>query len=272
MTSEVIGGLARKSEKGNMSVHDEHGLAPATNKGPNNRESGDRDEGRFSEPRLRRISEVERTCDPRSPLRCVLEWIRSFLARSHPQLGRSGSVCPFVPIALGLDTIWMAEVTETTVNFDRICAIITNYRNVFLGTEPKSGPEAMNKAFLVVFSSLAASGSDGAAVVDRVQAHLKKYFVEMGLMLGEFHAANESPGLRNPDFRPLRSPIPMIAIRHMVESDLPFLIRETYPPNLRSSFLRSYLFRMGGALSQVKFSEAVEGLIAAELAMASNPG
>ncbi len=220
--------------------------------------------------RLMRISEIDRHYDPTSSLRSVIDWICEFLARPHPQLGRNGTVCPFVPIALERDTIWMAEVVEPAPSFERISAIITEYRNVFLETEPKSGPEALNKAFLVVFPSLKANGSEGAAVIDKVQASLKKYFVEMGLMLGEFHAANESPGLRNPNFRPLRSPMPMLAIRHMVESDLPFLIRATYPPKARSSFLRSYLFRLGGVLSEAKFNEALEGLIAAEVALVTN--
>ncbi|HXB22281.1 MAG TPA: hypothetical protein VNV88_12910 [Candidatus Solibacter sp.] len=251
-----------------MDIQDAHGRAQAMHDRPSGLARGDGGDRQSTPPQLMRISEVDRNCDPTSPLGCVLNWIRGFLARPHPQLGRPGSVCPFVPIALGLDTIWMAEVAETTPSFERISAIITDYRNVFLETEPTSGPEAINKAFLVVFPSLGANGADGAAAIDKVQASLKRYFVEMGLMLGEFHAANESPGLRNPDFRPLRSPIPMLAIRHMVESDLPFLIRETYPPKERSSFLRSYLFRLGGELSQVKFNEAMDGLIAAEKAIA----
>jgi hypothetical protein len=230
-----------------------------------------REEGQAFQPRLIRISEVEQNCDAMSPLKCVADWIRSFLAHPHPHLGRKGTVCPFVPVALGLDTVWMAEMGETTPSFEQISAIITDYRNIFLETEPKNGPEAINKAFLVVFPSLTNHGRDGAAIIDKVQAHLKKYFVEMGLMLGEFHAANETPGLRNPDFRPLRSPIPMLAIRHMVESDLPFLIRTTYPPLLRSTFLRSYLFRLGGTLSEDKFNEALNGLISAEVALASRP-
>jgi hypothetical protein len=253
-----------------MSIHGAQGSAQAVDKRPSEAVSGDGSDRQSTRPKLMRITEVDANCDPASPLRCVLDWIREFLARPHPRLGRAGSVCPFVPIALGLDTIWMAEVGEATPSFENISAIITDYRNVFLETEPKNGPEAINKAFLVVFSSLTASGADGAAIIDKVQASLKRYFVEMGLMLGEFHAANESPGLRNPDFRPLRSPIPMLAIRHMVESDLPFLIRQTYPAKERSSFLRSYLFRLGGALSQSKFNEALEGLIEAEVAMAQS--
>jgi hypothetical protein len=246
-----------------MTTQDAHGCAHVPHGCPIGLERDHAGHRQSDQPRLMRISEVDRNCDPASPLRCVLNWIRGFLARPHQQLGRKGPVCPFVPVALRLDTIWMAEVVEKTLSFERLSTIITEYRNVFLQMPPTSGPEAINKSFLVVFPSL---GGDGAAVIDRVQASLKKYFVEVGLMLGEFHAANESPGLRNPDFRPLRSPIPMLAIRHMVESDLPFLIRETYPPIERSSFLRSYLFRLGGALSEVKFNEALDGLIAAEMA------
>lgn len=212
-------------------------------------------------PQLMRVSEIDRNDDPTSPMGCVLGWIRGFLARPHPQLGRPGLVCPFVPTALALDTIWMAEVPEEAPSFERISAIITEYRNVFLEMEPTSGPEAMEKVFLVVFPSLGARGSD---VIDKVHANLKRYFVEIGLLVGEFHAANDGPGLRNPDFRPLRCPVPMLAIRHLVESDLPFLTREFYSPQERSSFLRSYLFRLGGTLSQGKFNEAVDGLIAAE--------
>jgi len=248
-------------------AHEREQNKPESPKAPARGDGADRQPVR---PSLMRISEVDRNCDPASPMGCVRDWIRRFLARPHPQLGRGGSVCPFVPIALGLDTIWMAEVAETMPSFERISEIITEYRNVFLKTEPTSGSEAINKTFLVVFPSLAANGAEGAAIIDKVQASLKKYFVDMGLMLGEFHAANESPGLRNPDFRPLRSPIPMLAIRHMVESDLPFLIRETYAPQERSSFLRAYLFRLGGTLSQVKFNEALDGLIAAEAAIMSS--
>lgn len=229
--------------------------------------AGDGREQHASFPRLMRASEVDRNCDPASPLGCILTWIREFLVRPHPDLGRQGSVCPFAPIALQFDTIWMSEVAETNPSFENISAIITGYRNLFLETEPTNGPEAINKAFLVVFPSLQDKNAGGAAIIDKVQASLKRYFVEMGLMLGEFHSANQSPGLRNPNFRPLVSPIPMLAIRHMVESDLPFLTRPSDPPTERASFLRSYLFRMGGVLSQAKFNEALNGLIDAEVSM-----
>lgn len=212
--------------------------------------------------RLMRVSEVARDYPESSPLACVLDWMHAFLARAHPELGRKGAVCPFVPMSLEQDSIWMAEIADDSATVDSISAVISQYRDLFLATEPTSGPDTINKAFAVVFPNL---GPDGAGVVDQVQNRLKKDFVDQGLMLGEFHAANESPGLRNAEFRPLRSPIPMLVMRHMVDSDLPFLLRYVYAPAERSSFLRSYLFRLAGTLGQAKFDQALDGVIEAEI-------
>lgn len=211
---------------------------------------------------LLRASEVERTHSADSPMGCTLNWVKNYLGKPHPELGRKGPVCPFVPNSLELDFIWMAEIEEKTSSIERVSEIITDYCDVFMSTEPTSEPEAMNKAFLIVFPTL---GEKGAAFVDKVQYKLKKQFVDMGLMLGEFHANNQSPGLRNPDFKPLRSPIPMLAIRHMVDTDLPFLVKEDYPAEERASFLRSYLTHLGGNLSSAKFDHALNAVIEAEI-------
>ena len=141
-------------------------------------------------PRLMRISEVEQDYDPLAA-GLAWHWIRDFLGRPHPELGRHGSVCPFVPGALKIDSIYLAEMEETNPTFEHISAIITEYRNVFPETEPKSGPDAINKVFLVVFP---ASDKEWRRRrrCRKVQASLKRYFVDMGLMLGEFHSGNET--------------------------------------------------------------------------------
>ena len=218
-------------------------------------------------PRLMRVSEVERECAPDSARAQLLKWVREFIGAPHPDLGRTGSICPFVPGALILDTIWFAEVTDAEPTLDGIGRMIREYRNVFLTTEPSKPPASIDKAFLVAFPTLVARGAEGIALIDRVQYLLKPYFVDQGMMLGEFHLLNESPGLRNPDFRPLRSPVPMLAIRLMVESDLPFMTRDKYSYAERTAFLRSYLYRLGGSLKPSKFNEVLEKLIVAEVAM-----
>ena len=42
-------------------------------------------------------------------------------------------------------------------------------------------------------------------------------------MLGEFHRLSGVQGLHNKEFRPLRSPLPMLTIRHMVATDWLFV-------------------------------------------------
>lgn len=213
-------------------------------------------------PSLLRFSEVTARYTPCSPMGGVLTWVHSFLAAPHSDLGRKGSVCPFVPMSIDLDMIWMAEVSTPNPSVNYIKSIVSEYRDLFLTTEPTNPADSINKAFMVVFPNLDA---DGASMVDEVQSQLKMDFVDMGLMLGEFHAKNEGEGLRNAGFRPLRSPTPILAIRHMVDSDLPFLLRADYPASKRANFLRSYLTRLQGSLSRSKFEAALNGVIDAEI-------
>jgi hypothetical protein len=44
-------------------------------------------------------------------------------------------------------------------------------------------------------------------------------------MLGRFDSFSNEPGLWRDDFRPLRSPIPILAVRELVENDAPFAMR-----------------------------------------------
>ena len=211
---------------------------------------------------LRRASEVDAGNDAESPLGATIAWARKFLARPHPDLGRAGPVCPFTPMALELDTIWMIEIADSTPDPQWMQETIEQCRQVFMETEPQEGPLSINKVIMVVFSGMSA---DDAPWIDALQAKLKPNFVDVGLMLGEFHSKNETPGLRNENFRPLRSPIPMLVIRHMVESDLPFLKRECDQPEVRISYLRSYLRRLGAGIRRNYFDQAVDALVDAEI-------
>jgi hypothetical protein len=53
---------------------------------------------------------------------------------------------------------------------------------------------------------------------------VKADYVSRGLMIGEFYDGPPAKaGLWNQDFRPLRSPVPLLAIRRMVRTGFPFL-------------------------------------------------
>lgn len=213
-------------------------------------------------PQLYTFAQVKALMPPDHPLAITTAWIKSFLGRPHPDLGRPGFVCPFVPGAIAQDTIWLAHIAEGRGDRQAIISIVDHYRQRFLDLDPKTGDSAMSKAMVLVFPNVP---SDDAGVIDEVQAHLKPKFVDDGMMIGEFHERNEGGGLRNPDFRPLRSPIPSLALRFMVETDLPFLHRPLYSPSVRAGFIRSYLRRFGSTLSRSSFDTALNAFVAAEL-------
>jgi hypothetical protein len=81
------------------------------------------------------------------------------------------------------------------------------------------------KAHLVtVLSILPRIDRHDAAPLDALHAELKDEFVKDGVMIGQFHPTCGAAGLWDPEFRPLQSPVPLLAIRDMVSSDLPFLL------------------------------------------------
>jgi hypothetical protein len=180
----------------------------------------------------------------------TIKWVENFLGKSHPDLGRPGLVCPFVPRALKLNTIRLAVVQAKNLQQAQIEAIVKQYRERFLELAPQQGERAFYKALMIVFPDV--SPEEATMLVDGIQQKLKPFFVEEGLMLGEFHQLNESPGLHNPHFRPLRSPIPMLAIRYMTESDLPFLDRLTDEPQVRVRYLEAYLKRISADIKDAK--------------------
>src|SRR3954447_12401215 len=202
---------------------------------------------------LLRASEVDQL-DAEDPLKRTLDWVRTFVAMPHPELGRAGAVCPFIPHALEIDSVWLTSVripSEGLAGSDAQLQVsvddaIDAYRQQFPTLEPYSDPseihrtDAIFKTVILVFPDV--SADDAPRVVDEAQFRLKPRFVDDALMLGQFHANNAQEGIHNPDFRPLRSPIPLLVIRWMVGNDRRFLLGDLrYPAKQRFKFMRSFL-------------------------------
>jgi hypothetical protein len=100
------------------------------------------------------------------------------------------------------------------------------YRDWFIALPPTAGPDALYKAILVLFPRL--TGAADYVLLDAAQAALKPAFVRESLMVGQFHPECQEGGVRNPKFRPLAAPVPMLAIRHVTEWDLPFLTADPF--------------------------------------------
>ncbi|HEX5542764.1 MAG TPA: hypothetical protein VFX60_14580 [Micromonospora sp.] len=169
-------------------------------------------------------------------LRGMFSWAREYLSRPHAELGRKGPVCPFVQGAMERERFYLAVYRGTALQGDDLNDELMIYRDWFRVLPPTDGPAAQFKTILLTLPDV--SGPAANALVDAIQQRLKPRYVADGLMIGEFHdGPPDKGGLWNPDFRPLRSPLPLLAIRHMVPSDFPFLAGD---PAFLTAYLRMF--------------------------------
>jgi hypothetical protein len=97
--------------------------------------------------------------------------------------------------------------------------------------------EAARDYLLTILVVLPGFDRTDSSSLDALQSRLKDAFVRDGLMVGQFHPHCTKSGLWNEDFRPLKAPIPLLAIRRMVASDLPFLLDS---PSHLSAYLNRF--------------------------------
>jgi hypothetical protein len=149
----------------------------------------------------------------------ILQWLETYIASPHGELGREGPICPFVPPALTRDSIYVTFHYEATSETD-IIDILCRYVPIFISYDPVDEPENIYKTLLIAFPSIP---DHETTVLDRVHTCVKTEFVQNGLMLGQFHPHCPEPAVRNPFFRISISPIPLVAIRHMAVHDILFV-------------------------------------------------
>jgi hypothetical protein len=168
--------------------------------------------------------------DVLGPLQDVARWMEDFLNRPHPMLGRSGEVCPWTKRTIELGKLLLAPIASRDAA--EVDDIVLSLLERFWSLEPTRGADAAFRSIVAVFHRL--EPETAAPFVVATHQRLKPSFLDRGLMLGEFYPTNPKPGLRNPNFRPLRSPVPLLVIRQMVEPDVEFLLD-------RDEFIAAYL-------------------------------
>ena len=156
-------------------------------------------------------------------LRAVADWIKTFVARPHKDLGRAGPVCPFVPGSLERKTLWLAPEQIAGRSAMDAVQLISGYKKLFLNAQPVDGDDANYKSIVVVFTDLSADRAK--AYFDDVLQHLgAPSYVEDGLVMGGFYEGNEGSAIYNPSFRPFTAPVPFLLMRHAVISDWKFFL------------------------------------------------
>ena len=168
--------------------------------------------------RTRKLAESELVA-----LRDVSDWMQTFVARPHKDLGRDGSVCPFVPGSLERRTLWLAPEQIADRSGPQVVELMNSYKNLFLNAEPAQGDGADYKVIVVVFTDLPADRAQG--VFDEVLQQISvPSYVEDGILFGPFYEGNQGTALYNASFRPFQSPAPFLFVRQGVVSDWKFFL------------------------------------------------
>jgi hypothetical protein len=156
-------------------------------------------------------------------LRAVADWVKTFVAQPHQDLGRDGPVCPFVPRALDRRVLWLALEKSADRSVPDVVELISSYQRLFLDAQPAEGDDAIYKSFVVLFTDLSADRAR-ALFGDVLQQLAVPSYVDQGFVMGGFYEGNEGTAIYNPAFRPFTSPVPLLLVRQAVISDWKFFL------------------------------------------------
>jgi len=158
-----------------------------------------------------------------SALRAIADWIKTFVVKPHKDLGRAGTVCPFVPGSLERKVLWLAPEQIADRGEPDVVELVSGYKRLFLETQPTGGDDAEYKVIVVVFTDLPADRAQG--VFDDVLQHLAvPSYADDGILFGPYYEGNEGTAIYNSSFRPFQSPVPFLFVRQGVISDWKFFL------------------------------------------------
>ena len=150
----------------------------------------------------------------------VETWVREYLGRPHPELGRKGPVCPFSVPALNSGALWIAS--DEKVDGTSLWRLRWAVLGAAAAFERRAwqNPTPDLTALVLVFRRLPA---ERYALLDRAHAQLKTALMARDVMVSSLHPASTAPALGNPAFPALRAPFPAFAFRIMDVRDIVFV-------------------------------------------------
>ena len=156
-------------------------------------------------------------------LQAVADWIKSYVLKPSKDIGRTGTVCPFLPRSVDQKTLWLAPEHSGNQTAPDVVQLMTEYKRLLLGAQPSEGDDADYNVIAVVFTDLPPDRAKG--VFDDVQQQLGvPSYTENGALFGPYYQGNEATALYNASFRPFESPMPFLFVRHGVISDWKFFV------------------------------------------------
>ncbi len=151
----------------------------------------------------------------------VLEWVREFLARPHPDLGRKGPICPFVAPTIRMGCLKVQVIEDLDGSSMReLRRVVLSRAAAFLRDSPAQGPHGTFASVVLVFPNLRA---DRLGMLDQIHGELKTFLMCRDLMFSPFHPDSSKPSISNDEFRPFRAPFAALVIRHLDVRDISFM-------------------------------------------------
>lgn len=185
----------------------------------------------------------------------LADWFQTYLMKTNPELGRSGHVCPYMMQSSRLNLLRLTVSDLTIADEAAILALMKSAQALF-DTIACQQTKRVFRTVVVAFP--ACTGAEGIAMLQRVQHALRYRSVIRKSMVGLFEPESGQPGIANRDFKSFKSPIPVIAVRTLVEMDAPFVLRN--PP-----MIPIYLSQFGRSGAN-RIVEAVKERVTARLA------
>jgi hypothetical protein len=157
-------------------------------------------------------------------LHAIADWIETFVVKPHKGLGRTGTVCPFVPGSLERKTLWLAPEQIADRDVSEIVDVMRGYKSLLLDTGAADGnDDVLYNVIVVVFTDLSADRAKGVFADVLKQLAVPSY-EEDGVLFGPYYEGNEGAALYNSSFRPFQSPVPFLFVRHGVTDDWKFFL------------------------------------------------
>jgi hypothetical protein len=156
-------------------------------------------------------------------LQAVADWIKTYVLKPSKDIGRAGTVCPFLPRSVEQKTLWLAPEHIGNQTAPDVIQLMTEYKRLLLDAQPSEGDDADYNVIVVVFTDLPADRAKG--VFDDVQKRLAiPSYTDDGILFGPYYEGNEGTALYNSSFHPFQSPVPFLFVRHGVISDWKFFV------------------------------------------------
>jgi len=156
-------------------------------------------------------------------LQAVADWIKTFVVKPHKDLGRAGTVCPFLPGSLERKTLWLAPERIAVRDAPEVVELMSGYKRLLMDTRPAEGDDVIYNVIVVVFTDLSADRAQG--VFDDVLTHLAvPSYADDGILFGPYYEGNKATAIYNSSFRPFESPLPFLFARHGVTCDWKFFL------------------------------------------------